>query len=210
MARKPREDPETFRERIEQVAIRLFAERGPDAVSLAHIGKELGTSAQAVHYHYGSKAALQEATARRLARSIVEGLRELVTDRPQWTVSDLTRTAMDFVYSRPIYVRATVMELLRADSMLFVFMQQEVAGWFEGTTGLLDQAKAAGIIRADVDSKVFTPCATALVLTLLNIPPRTGPLVPDTEEALMLERRLREAFRMILTSLLVDPAPHLT
>ena len=46
-----------LRERLLLVAVRLFAERGVEAVSMRTINSEAGTkNKSAVHYHFGSKA----------------------------------------------------------------------------------------------------------------------------------------------------------
>ncbi len=49
---------ESRRQQIEAAAMRLFAERGVDAVSLRDIGAACGISGPGVHAHYGSKDAL--------------------------------------------------------------------------------------------------------------------------------------------------------
>jgi AcrR family transcriptional regulator len=46
------------RERLMRAAERLFAERGIDAVSIRDITNEAGANSAAIHYHFGSKAAL--------------------------------------------------------------------------------------------------------------------------------------------------------
>lgn len=49
------------RERLLAVAERQFAERGIDAVSIRDITSEAGANTAAIHYHFGSKAALVRA-----------------------------------------------------------------------------------------------------------------------------------------------------
>ena len=46
------------RERLMVAGERLFAERGIDAVSIRDITNEAGANSAAIHYHFGSKAAL--------------------------------------------------------------------------------------------------------------------------------------------------------
>ena len=51
-----------LRERLLLVAVRLFAERGVEAVSMRTINSEAGTkNKSAVHYHFGNKAGILEA-----------------------------------------------------------------------------------------------------------------------------------------------------
>ncbi|CAN5147633.1 TetR/AcrR family transcriptional regulator [soil metagenome] len=62
----PKDQGET-RARVLDVAERLFAERGFDAVSLRHITAEAGVNVAAVNYHFGSKDKLIfEVMARRI------------------------------------------------------------------------------------------------------------------------------------------------
>lgn len=54
-------DDLTARAQIRDAALRLFAEQGPDAVSVRQIAEEAQVSTALVLYHYGSKAGLREA-----------------------------------------------------------------------------------------------------------------------------------------------------
>ena len=61
------EDPRT---RLEEVAIRVFAQHGYDAVSTGDIAREAGLTQPMVHYHFGSKEALWKAAMTRLMHSL--------------------------------------------------------------------------------------------------------------------------------------------
>lgn len=54
-------DDLTARAQIRDTALRLFAEHGPDAVSVRQIAEDAQVSTALVLYHYGSKAGLREA-----------------------------------------------------------------------------------------------------------------------------------------------------
>ncbi|MGK0187084.1 MAG: AcrR family transcriptional regulator [Verrucomicrobiales bacterium] len=58
-------DPSATRVRLLDVAERLFAEKGFEAVSLRHITAEAEANLAAVHYHFGSKEALVAAVIQR-------------------------------------------------------------------------------------------------------------------------------------------------
>ena len=66
------------RERILDVAERLFAERGLEAVSLRGINAEAGLSAAALHYHFGTKEALVEAILLRRMPALMGRRRDLL------------------------------------------------------------------------------------------------------------------------------------
>jgi AcrR family transcriptional regulator len=61
--------PAATEDRLLEVAERLIAERGVDGVSVRSVTAEAGANVAAIHYHFGSKAALVEAI---LARRIPE------------------------------------------------------------------------------------------------------------------------------------------
>ncbi|WP_193604588.1 TetR/AcrR family transcriptional regulator [Nocardioides dongkuii] len=80
--------------RILQTAERLFAERGPEAVSLRAITTEAGTNVASIHYHFGSKegllaALIQTRAAEVSARRAV--LLELLEDAESFTARELAR-----------------------------------------------------------------------------------------------------------------------
>jgi AcrR family transcriptional regulator len=65
----PEVAPAATEDRLLEVAERLVAERGVDAVSVRLVTAEAGANVAAIHYHFGSKAALVRAV---LARRIPE------------------------------------------------------------------------------------------------------------------------------------------
>jgi len=86
---KPKKAPAETRERVLEVAERLFAERGLDAVSIRDIIAAAGANLGAINYHFGTKDRLIEAVfERRLIPSTQERIQALETvekaagDRP--------------------------------------------------------------------------------------------------------------------------------
>jgi AcrR family transcriptional regulator len=57
--------PAPTEDRLIEVAERLIAERGVDAVSVRSVTAEAGANVAAIHYHFGSKAALVRAVLER-------------------------------------------------------------------------------------------------------------------------------------------------
>jgi AcrR family transcriptional regulator len=76
--RQPKKTTAETRERVLEVAERLFAERGLDAVSVRDIIAEAEANLGAINYHFGTKDGLIEAIfERRLVPSTQERLRAL-------------------------------------------------------------------------------------------------------------------------------------
>jgi AcrR family transcriptional regulator len=77
-AEQSKKAPAETRERVLEVAERLFAERGLDAVSIRDIIAEAGVNLGAINYHFGAKERLIEAVfERRLIPSTLEQMRAL-------------------------------------------------------------------------------------------------------------------------------------
>ena len=64
----------TTPERLIDVASRMFATRGVDAVSIRSITREAGVGAAAIHYHFSSKEALLEAIIDRHSPAVVSAI----------------------------------------------------------------------------------------------------------------------------------------
>src|SRR5262245_57916504 len=80
----PTTDPApTTRERIPQVALRLFAEKGYEATSMREIAEHLGITKPALYYHFDSK----EAIVRELLRELHGQVAELVSWAQQQEVT---------------------------------------------------------------------------------------------------------------------------
>ena len=78
MARTPRKPRSDAAEHLKAVALRLFAERGPDGVTVRQIAEQAGQKKHAaVGYHFGSKEALIRAL-------IIDGARAMDERRCAW------------------------------------------------------------------------------------------------------------------------------
>ena len=67
-----------LRERLLLVAVRLFAERGVEAVSMRTINSEAGTkNKSAVHYHFGNKAGILEAIFEWVNETVAPAIEDL-------------------------------------------------------------------------------------------------------------------------------------
>ena len=79
-------------------ALRLFAQRGIDAVSLNEIVQAAKVNAAAIHYHFGSKDGLIEAILRRNASALGERRNQLLDEletRKRITVRDVVKAMVD-------------------------------------------------------------------------------------------------------------------
>src|SRR3954453_11259620 len=96
-SRKPRAGNAT-RESIMATALRLFAQRGIDAVSLNEIVQVAKVNAAAIHYHFGSKDGLIEAILRQNASALGERRNQFLDaleGRRRVTVRDVVKAMVD-------------------------------------------------------------------------------------------------------------------
>ena len=105
--------------RILQAAERLFSERGIDAVSLREITVAADVNIAAVHYHFGSKAAVLEKIFERRARPIAEARLKLLAavgvdadGRP--VVEEVLRAFLQPALDTPVHSPGGAFTLLRA------------------------------------------------------------------------------------------------
>lgn len=123
--RTNRRDAERSRQAILEVAERLFAEHGFEAVSMERIGRTAGLSRGAPGYFFRSKEALYRAVLQRLFESteqMVAETRQRLTEQPP---GDLDRalevvvgSMLEFFYSRPTLLTLVERETLRGSGVM--------------------------------------------------------------------------------------------
>jgi len=212
VARKPREAAGVVKERIERAAMRLFALRGSGAVSVAHVAAEIGMSRQAVLYHYKTKQALRDAV---ITRALDAGqgwfLQFLDTGgTPAFDLESLTSHFMARYEQDPFVAGVILREIVEDPDEAGGRFQAESLPWRSNLNQLIEAAKDSGVVRADVDTDHWFDRTALMLVTTLALPPRSEPPVADSVEGQMLRRQVREAIRIALTSVLVDPSGWLT
>jgi AcrR family transcriptional regulator len=149
------EEDLTARATIRNVALRLFAERGPDAVTLRQIAAEAGVSPALVVHHFGSKDGLRAAVDEHAARTfdamlaaLEEGsMADALTGEAPGSVAEAFARGFPPGSPLPAYLRRLLLARDPAGDALF-------SRWFAASRALLDQLTAAGIARAADDGDV--------------------------------------------------------
>jgi len=75
MTRRKNTDPAVSRERILQVALETFAEKGYSAAGVDALAARSGIAKTAIYYHFGSKEGLLAAAIERASSAWIEGIR---------------------------------------------------------------------------------------------------------------------------------------
>ena len=161
----------TARATIRNAALRLFAEQGPDAVTVRQIAAAAGTSPALVLHHFGSKAGLRAAVDAYAAGSFDAVLE--AGDEPQ-LARDLARgdlTSMAAAFAQvfppgsplPAYLRHLLLSGDAAGTGLF-------QRWLDGTRHLLASLAETGMATttADTDVRAAFLLANDLAVVLLR------------------------------------------
>jgi len=135
---------------IREAALRLFADHGPDAVSLRRIADQAEVSPALVLHHYGSKAGLREAVDAHAAKMFDELLdpansadmaREVLAQGNSGSIAEAFARFFPPDSPLPAYLRRLLMSGDPAGERLFQH-------WYEGTLAML---------RMMADKEMITP-----------------------------------------------------
>ncbi|TIC87844.1 TetR/AcrR family transcriptional regulator [Nocardioides sp. GY 10113] len=150
------EDPDrTAKAAIRDAATALFADRGPEAVTVRQIAAAVGVSPALVVHHYGSKDGLRGAVEAHAARTFEEVIEQLGSDDLAAALSGGSTASLAQAFAAafppgspvPAYLRRSLLVGDAAGDRVF-------AGWFELTERLLVDLEAAGVARPSGDRRV--------------------------------------------------------
>jgi AcrR family transcriptional regulator len=145
----------TARAMIRNVALRLFAERGADVVTVREIAAEARVSAALVLHHFGSKDGLRAAVDRYAARAfdaILEGLdgqglADVLTGANPGSLAEAFARGFPPGSPLPAYLRRLLLTNDPAGAALF-------GRWYAASVDLLDSMVALGVARPSDDRPV--------------------------------------------------------
>lgn len=177
----------TARATIRNAALRLFAERGPDAVTVREIATQAGVSPALVVHHFGSKDGLRvevDAFAARAFDAILEALP--AEELGEMLAGGASTGSLAEAFARgfppgsplPAYLRRLLLTNDPAGAALF-------GRWYAATRRLLETLVEAGVARpsADPDIRAAFFLVNDLALILLRNPIAVAigvdPLTPE-------------------------------
>ena len=167
--RSPSSDDLTTRARIRDAAIVLFGRDGFAGTSVRSVAREAGVSAGLVIHHFGSKDGLRSECDRYIVEEFLGRKNELASAAP---AAAMQRWLSDIPRFRPAidYLARVLTDNTPAADELFDAL-------LEGTSTMIEDQVAAGIMRPPIDSR-----ATATYVTAYGVVP------------LLLKRQLAQAF----------------
>ena len=154
MSSVPDEDL-TARATIRNAALRLFAERGADVVTVREIAAAAGVSAALVLHHFGSKDGLRVAVDSYAAQAfdaILDGLQgqdlaDLFTGAARGSIAEAFARGFPHGSPLPAYLRRLLLTNDPAGAALF-------GRWYAGTVAVLDAMTDLGVVRPSGDPAV--------------------------------------------------------
>lgn len=190
------DDDLTARATIRNAALRLFADRGSDAVTIRQIATQAGVSPALVVHHFGSKDGLRAEVDAFAARAFDAIFEALPTEELAGLLAGEAATgSLAEAFARgfppgsplPAYLRRLLLTNDPAGAALF-------GRWYAATRGLLDAMVEMGVARPsqdpDIRAAFFLVNDLALILLRNQIAVAIGadPLTPEG-----MERWAREA-----------------
>lgn len=190
------DDDLTARATIRNAALRLFADRGSDAVTIRQIATQAGVSPALVVHHFGSKDGLRAEVDAFAARAFDAIFEALPTEELAGLLAGEAATgSLAEAFARgfppgsplPAYLRRLLLTNDPAGAALF-------GRWYAATRGLLDAMVEMGVARPsqdpDIRAAFFLVNDLALILLRNPIAVAIGadPLTPEG-----IERWAREA-----------------
>lgn len=177
MGRPPLSEREPYdRNRLCDVALRLFYERGYDATSMADIASAAGIQKSSIYHHVASKGELLEQGVNRALDALFGALKEPqatagpASDRLRHVITRAVELEVQFLPEITLLVR------LRGNTELERIALERRRAFDHALADIVAAAQAEGGIRADVDPVVASRLLMGLLGSLTDWFQRDGRL----------------------------------
>ena len=162
MARKTKAEAAATRDSILDAAEKLFAEQGVSRTTLQHIASEAGVTRGAIYWHFLDKAALLHAMMERVKMPLEEAMLLLdanengdpIQDLREYVMKVLRVTVEDPKARRVFEIVTLKMEFVADALAMRDGRRQHQAIWMQRVETRLQQAKALGHVRHELDPAV--------------------------------------------------------
>ena len=175
-------DPPRTRERILDVALRLFADKGYDATSMREIAEHLGITKAALYYHFDSKADI--------VRAMLADTEKRVAELAAWAAEQPCGPEL----GREVLARwSDIMQAHGLAAFRFVVANRQVIHDLspDGPDGMHQCLGQLYALLAPSDASVETQLRTRLALMTINMAGLVGAdIEADETEILAAARRL--------------------
>jgi AcrR family transcriptional regulator len=146
-------------DRLLAAAAAAFAERGGDDVSLEEIARRAGVGIGTLYRHFPTRTSLLEAVYRDQVEALgVLANKLLAAESPEAVLGEWLRALMDFAITKQGLSRE-----LMADSPVLPVCKTVI---HESSNAVLEQAKQAGVVKADITGIDLYRMAHGLVMAV--------------------------------------------
>jgi len=197
-----RRDPEASRERLLLAGVKLFAERGPDGVSVEAIAREAGLNRRMLYHYFESKDGLYRAVIRHAYERVTSIEVELshMLLPAEALLEKMIRTYYDFLAGNPDVVRLLTWEnLLQGRAAKAIDITAFKAPIIEALGIALSRGKREGRFRDDVDERqILVSCMALSFFYFSNRHTLGQALGYDLADQRAIEDRVRHVVRLVL------------
>lgn len=167
------------RERLIEAAASHFSRQGFAASSLRAIAREAEVTPAMVAYYFGDKEGLLRAVLETALERLVEAIRQaLAGASTEAAVPRFIRAYLGVINAHPWIPRILVQEVIARDSPLRqVFAQRLAADVLPLVPPVLEQAVAAGQLRADLNARLALLSVVGMCVFPYIAEPVLGPLL---------------------------------
>ena len=141
------------RERIMDVALREFADKGLSGARVDDIAQLVNTSKRMIYYHFKSKDELYKAVLERAYEGIRETEASTGADQlsPEDALKLIVRTSFDYHSANPMFVRLVMNENIHRAEHLDIAARKSNSKIIDTLTKILKRGEEAGVFRSGVD-----------------------------------------------------------
>ncbi|MFH1148953.1 MAG: TetR/AcrR family transcriptional regulator [Actinomycetota bacterium] len=155
---KPADDLST-RDRIQESALEVFAEKGLCGATMVEIARRAGLTGGALYRYYPGKDELFQAVIDRHsgAFSALEMVRDLIPElQPLTALKFIAQGMFLFFYGNIDFMRVVVSEAVRSPELSRAFFDKMLQPSEEFIRGCIQQWKEQGLLRDDLDPAAAT------------------------------------------------------
>ena len=161
------------------IATAAFNEFGYEATSMGTLAERLGTSKSAIYYHVTSKEDLLRLALDRALGELEQVLEQegATTGAADSRLRFVLRGAVRVLVADLPYV--TLLLRLRGNSEVERSALERRRQFDHSVAGLVDEARAEGTLRADVDARTTTRLLFGMINSIVEWYKPGGPITPD-------------------------------
>lgn len=172
------------RQGLLDAATALIAERGFAGTSLQAVADLVGIRKQSLLHHFANKDALRAAVLESVLSHWNDTLPSVLLAAPGVSarLDHILRTVIDFFTDDPNRARVLLRELIDRPDQMRTLIETHTEVWLAVIDSVLNEGKASGIVRADVDPTAFAIQTFHSVVAGVACNPAASVLLPPPKK----------------------------